>query len=367
MKTKKLKLTKQISIKEIDFMNQSIYCGLDVHKKNWAVTIVVNGIIVEKYSMDPDPEQLVGHLKRNYPNGTYYCVYEAGFSGFWAHRILVEHGVHSIITNPADVPTKHKERRRRDDAVDSKKLARELSNGALEGIYIPTEEQEALRSLVRLRKQLTVDQSRTKNRIKSLLNFIGVENPENEEIKHWSGKYIKYLETIEFRQIETKYTMNGLLEMLRVQRKLLTEIIRQLRKFVREKEHSKNLINRLLSIPGIGFVTAITLYTEIMDISRFSKFDKLCSILGLVPDTDSTGENEKITGLTRRHNRYLRNMLIESAWTAIRKDKALMAMYGKLLQRMSAQRAIIRIAKKLVIRIMYVWKNDRDLVYEKVA
>ena len=60
-------------------------------------------------------------------------------------------------------------------------------------------------------------------------------------------------------------------------------------------------------------------------------------------------------------------MLIESAWTAIRKDKALMMVYGQLIRRMTKQRAIIRIAKKLLSRVMYVWKNDQDYVFDVVV
>jgi len=363
MKARKIKLSNQAIRKEIDFTNQAIYCGLDVHLKNWMVTVIINNIIVERFSMNPNPKELVNHLRRNYPNGVYYTVYEAGFSGVWAHRILEQFGVNSIICNPGDVPTRNKERRKKTDKIDSGKLARELSNGNLDGIYIPTEEQEAIRVLARLRKQFTNDQTRTKNRIKSLLNFLGIRTEsEDEAIKHWSGKYIKYLETIEFRQIELKDAMNSSLDRLRSDRKQITDVTRALRKYVRGNEHCRKLIKRLMSVPGIGFITAITLFTEIMDIKRFRKLDNLCSLIGFVPDSEATGEREKVKGISRQHNRYLRNMLIESAWVAIRKDNALMMAYGKLIRKMTSQRAIIRIAKKLLNRIMFVWRNDCDYI-----
>ena len=60
--------------------------------------------------MDPDPQKLAEYLKRNYPEAEYRSVYEAGFSGFEAHRTLCKLGVLNIVINPADVPTSGKER-----------------------------------------------------------------------------------------------------------------------------------------------------------------------------------------------------------------------------------------------------------------
>ena len=142
---------------KLDFTGQIIYIGLDVHKKNWSVTIITQGIILKTMSMVPSPDKLVKYLHKNYPKAKYVSVYEAGFCGFWIDRRLRALGVNNIVVNPADVPTKQKERRHRIDKVDSKKLARELSNNNLEGIYIPSKEHESIRALGRLRRQTVKD------------------------------------------------------------------------------------------------------------------------------------------------------------------------------------------------------------------
>lgn len=97
-----------------------------------------------------------------------------------------------------------------------------------------------------------------------------------------------------------------------------------------------------------------------MGIRRFKRFDQISSYVGLVPAVHSSGDKESILGLSNRHSRYLRNMLIESAWTAVRKDPALRKKYNELCKRMYKQKAIIRIAKKLLSRIVFVWKNERE-------
>ena len=104
--------------------------------------------------MDPNPQKLMQHLKKNYPNAYYHSTYEAGFCGFWAHRALCKLGINTIVVNPADVPTTHKEKTQKRDKRDGRKLARELADGSLEAIYIPTQPQESLRLLARLLVQL---------------------------------------------------------------------------------------------------------------------------------------------------------------------------------------------------------------------
>ena len=65
------------------------------------------------------------------------------------------------------------------------------------------------------------------------------------------------------------------------------------------------------------------------------------------------------TGISRRRNAYLRALLIESSWIAVRKDPALLMAFDKLSQRMPKNRAIVRIAHKLLNRIRYVLRNQQ--------
>lgn len=343
---------------KLNFTGQNIYVGIDVHKKSWAVTIIVSGIKVKKYSMNPSPKELYNYLCTHYPNGNYYSVYEAGFSGFWADRELRAFGIHNIIVNPADVPTKSKERRKKTDKIDSGKLARELSVEHLDGIYIPDEKAEALRVLVRLRRQLVTDQTRQKNRIKSLLLFLGEKVSEDIEEKHWSKRYMTALRNLEIKQEESKAALIELLDSLESIRNQIASVVKQLRNYVTKDEKISKTVNLLTTIPGIGFVVAIILYSEIIDIKRFRRLDELATYVGFSPAVYSSGEKEINLGLSRQNNKYLRNFLIEASWIAIRRDAALQMAYGKLCNRMPGQKAIIRISKKLLSRIRYVWSNQ---------
>jgi transposase len=210
--------------------------------------------------------------------------------------------------------------------------------------------------LCRLRLRVGQSQTRVKNRIKGHLAFYGYVIPGHDEMSHWSRGFIEWLKTLEFSYGIGRDYLRVCLEELGSHRRRLVEILRLLRRYCREYgiwEEVKNL----RSVPGVGFVTAMTLYGELMDMSRFRSIDELASYAGLVPSVSDSGERENNLGLSFRRNRYLRYLLIEAAWVAIREDPALGYVFSQLIKRMTKQEAIVRIAKKLLNRIRYVWKH----------
>ena len=332
------------------FKGQIIYVGIDVHKKQWTVAVQHCGRVSETFTMDPDPEKLAEHLKRNYPEAEYRSVYEAGFSGFEAHRALCRLGVQNIVINPADVPTSGKEREKKNDNCDSRKLARELENGSLEPIYIPTPENLMLRNLKRREDQLVQNLTRVKNRIKSHLYFNGIK------LSSWSGGSLKNLE----EDARKRYDW-ALLSDLREYRFLRVERVQ----VVRDQRECLKMLNRekiqenIQSVSGIGFRTAIALQAELWDMNRFKTNDHLNSYVGLAPHTFGSGEDIVIK-CGNRKKKQLQSLMIEAAWRAIGHNLEYRARYGALLGRgMSSQKAIVVIAKKLMDTVRAVWLQDR--------
>ena len=344
------------------FSSQKFIVGIDVHKKNWKVTIRTNQMELKTLSMNPSPSELGNYLRNKYPGGEYHSVYEAGYSGYWIDEELKRNGIENIIVNPADVPTTNKEKLTKTDKIDSRKLARELENRTLTGIYVPNKYQQELRSLCRLRYTLVKDQARMKNRIKGYLLFYGKEMPENNECSHWSGRFIKHLRGVEFSYNTGKDTFNFMIDELEELRKKIVIVTKKLREVI-NTEDDKGIVRKLYTtVPGVGYVTAITLYTEIMDMRRFSTTEKLASYIGLVPSINASGERESVLGLTVRNSKYLRYLLVEAAWTAVRKDEALLQYFNELSKRMKKTRAIISVAKKLLSRIRHVWLKNEEYV-----
>lgn len=351
-------MTHKKQFKDLDFNGQVFNIGIDTHKRSWRVTIRSNQMELKNFSMNPSPKELTNYMRKNYPGGKYYSVYEAGFCGYWIHRELTDLDFINIIVNPADVPTTNKEKTNKADPIDSRKLARELENGSLKGIFIPNKQQQALRSLSRLRFQIVKKRVQIKNRIKGFLHFHGIEIPENSELSHWSGAFIVWLKLIEFSEPLDRMYLDTQIAELKYQRERTLKILRTIRKICNENK----ILRYIKSIPGIGLITAFTIYAELIDIRRFKNLDHQASFVGLIPLVNSSGDKEIIKGITFRHNKHLRYLLVEAAWQAIRKDPVMTMRYNQLIKRMSKQRAIIHIAKKLLNRIRYVWLNEKEYV-----
>lgn len=351
-----MRLIQMKKSKHLNFINQHIYVGIDVHSKQWTISIMSGDLFLGSFTQAPDATVLIKHLRKNYPGGRYHCVYEAGFSGFGLYEDLLKNSIDCIVINPADVPTTHKEKDRKTDKFDSRKLCKSLQRRELEGIYVHDPLTYEERCLIRGRALIIRDQTRCKNRIKSLLKFFSI-NITDEKVKaYWSNKYIKYLEGIETPYRYASDCLKSYIEQLRYFRKIINDQTRQIRKLSLTEKYSSD-VKMLMTIPGVSLLSAMTLLSEIGDINRFKTVDRLCGYIGLIPSEHSSGERQNKSIITRRGNKVLRSIIIESSWIAIRKDPELLMCYNTLGKRMKKTRAIMTIARKLICRIVHILKN----------
>jgi transposase len=353
----------RVQSKELNFKGQNIYVGIDVHKKDWKVSIRSAEVTFATFTQPPTAARLASYLEKNFPCANYYSAYESGFSGFWAHRDLLSQGVNNIVVHAADVPTTQKERAFKNDKRDCRKIAGSLCSKELEAIHIPSIKTQEDRSLVRLRLTFRKDLNREKNRIKSLMNFYGKAIPEQFlSSSHWSTTFIEWLKKVQFETGSAEQALKLLIGQVEGLRAGLLDITRQIRKLSQSEEYAANMA-LMLKLPGVGLVTGIAFLTQLESIDRFPNTDSLANYLGLVPNCNSSGDKENTGEMTYRGNKWLRELLIESAWSAARSDPALHLAFLNLCKRMKRNNAIIRIARKLLNRMYYVLKNKRE--YEK--
>ena len=340
---------------QLDFSGQKIFAGIDVHKNSWKVCLRSEYMELKTFSQNPSAKELGNHLRVNYPLATYQVVYEAGFCGFSYQREFSQEGIHCIIVHPADVPTTDKDKRRKSDTVDCRKLAKTLSEGGLTGIFVPGVEQQDDRGIIRVYQQMVKDQTRYKNRIKGWLHFQGIFIAKEAD-SYWSNNFLKWLKELSLTPC-ARINLDILIQGYEQARALVLVSTRQVRALSREERY-KQKIALIRSIPGIGEITALLLTTEIGDVNRFKELDQLCDYIGLVPSIRGSGEKETVLGLTHRGHHQLREKLIEASWTAVRLDPAMTMAFNDFCKRMKKNRAIIKIAKKLLNRIRYVIKNQ---------
>ncbi len=327
-----------------------IFVGVDVHKKDWVVTVICEGEEVYHAVIGSSPEGLIKILKR-FEAKEVHTVYEAGPTGYWLHDALVEAGFDSMVTPPSLVPRiggKVKTDRR-----DSRKLASMLAGGFLRRVHVLTPEERAHRQLLRTRNQIEQHRRKTQNQIKSMLLFHGKRLPEGQK-EHWSEAHLSWIKSIEWEYPVMKTAMESILKMYRE----LTEEYKHLTSEIEELAQTERYRERaglLTQIPGIGTFTAMAILVEIQNIDRFRQADQLASYLGLTPSQHSTGEHTRMGHITRCGNREVRTRLVESSWTLIRYDAQAKMTYERIKhQTGSGRKAITAIARRLALRVRRV-------------
>jgi len=333
----------------IDFTGKTICVGIDTHEKDYQVAKVISGICLGNHRMKASAQELIEHLRSHYPGASFRCVYESCAWGFTLQRQLQQAGIECIVVHAADVSTTDKEKRRKTDKVDALKLARDLESNHLHAIHVPDEEIQKERNLIRFRKRLKGDLNRSKNRLKSLLKYQGINIPAQFGKACWSHQFMNWIEEEAKKDILLQDTLLLMLEEVNQLRELLLKTEKKLRELMKRKYEQKATL--LMSTPGIGRTLAMLFLLEVGDIDRFNGFDSLNDMIGFCPDTDSSGDIERDRGITTRRHKQLRSGLLQAAWRAIRMDPALMEAYQQLIKRMKPHQAIIRIARKLLRRM----------------
>lgn len=349
--------TNKVSVTKSD--TEQLYIGIDVHKKSWNVHIMSEHISLGRMHMKPPSlDTLLEYLSDRYPHASYRFAYEAGFSGFGLQRSLALHGYDCIVVHPADIPTTDKDRATKSDAVDSRKIAESLRAQALHSIWIPTEQEEGDRELVRYRTILVGTLRTVKTRIKQRLMFHGVVIPTEMDNGSWTKRLRTWLGTVHLADPSAHTAWQALLAdydagTMRVQ--VHSQCIRELAHAPRNIER----VRALMSVRGIGMTTAMVLLTEIGPIDRFRSADALASFVGLIPCERSSSERTKAMGIQRRRHAALRSNLVEAAWIAIRHDTHLREVYNRHVRSKPAQKAIVVVARKLLNRIHHELCKER--------
>lgn len=312
------------------------------------------------YNQPPSANTLHRYLLKHFPRADYFSAYESGFCGYRHHRQLVKLGINNIVINPSDVPTTGKEKAIKTDKVDSRKIANGLRSNSLNPIHVFSEADQDLRSFARTRHIMQRDVRKSKQRIKMYLLVNTISTPTLFDNDNWSKAYEAWLQEVQFPTNRAKKAFESLLANYHFQKQQVRKLSIELRAYFRK--HHKEPYYLIRTIPGIGPLSAIAVITEIGDINRFPNINKLSSYVGLMPLMSNSGETEKVGKITYRCNNYLRTILVDASWQAVRKDPAMLMYYRQHAAKGNGKRAIVKVADKLLNRIRYVLKNKEAYV-----
>jgi transposase len=326
-----------------------LFVGIDLHRSTWHVTVLTEDKVKLFSNSIPGRwvalKRVLDHYKEA---GDITAVYEAGFAGYWLCDHLVAYGVEAVVTPPNRIP-KPSSDRVKTNRIDSGRLAEFLRARILKRVYVPTPEERAHREVARRRRRFLQDRGRTQNRIKALLLCWGIQ-VRDETRGYWTDRYVQNLRALKFQDPFMQKSFEHLLEEYEVIDRLVKQQTSLLRDLSRHEKYAEQ-VEILCTIPGVGWLTAIEIILELQDVSRFHRATGIAAYVGLTPSQYSSGEHVRLGRITKQGKWNVRALLVEASWRLIRQDYELGQKYERIKARAGGKRAIVAIARTLIIRM----------------
>jgi transposase len=320
----------------------SAYVGLDVHSERTYATILDgDGKVIGQGKL---ANRRVPEYLRKF--SVERIGLEASTHGVPLYRALVKGGYRVQVSHPKK--TRYiAEAKIKTDRVDSRVIAELVRLDALPSSYVPPPEIAELREKVRRRAFLVRDRAKLKTKIKNVLAYEGIVPPREHGLFTEQGK--TWLRSLNLEPVECY---------LRIIAPLSTEI----RKLSSELQHlarDDEEVKLLMTIPGIGYYTALLVKAEVGDVNRFSTGEQLCSYAGIVTSTHSSAEVTRHGRITREGSRWLRWAMVEAALVHLKYDTSITRAYHRIAERQGKQKARVAAARKLLMCCWAILKSGQ--------
>jgi transposase len=240
------------------------------------------------------------------------------------------------------------------DKVDARTLAHLDRCNFLPQAYIADKKTRSRRELLRYYMGLVKIRTSIKNRVHAILAKNNIQHGFSDLFGKAGLEFLKGLDLTRIFRLE----LNGYLEVLEEIKDKINETKRAIKKECNLSEHAK----RLTTIPGISFFSALLLASEIADINRFKTYKRLCCYAGLVSTTRQTSDTTIQGHIIKDSNKYIRYALIEAVPIAVKNDPKLWLLYNKLLRKKGRQKAKIAVARKLLVTIYFMLRDNTDYI-----
>ena len=301
-------------------MKKILYVGMDVHKES--ITLATGWGMDLSTGHIPDEVRLVGTI----PNTTTAVdsairklvstgavpqfVYEAGPGGYPLCRHIQASGFSCTVVAPSLIPRKPGDKVKT-DGRDAVMLTRLFRAGELTKIYVPSEEDEAVRDLFRTRCDVKNLERKAKQFLLSFLLRQGIRYPG---ATNWTKTHFTWLDALVLNHPAHQLALQEYIDTVKHCCARVQHIDGMLLQ-VAQTWSGQPLARALQSFRGISFFSALGLAAELGDIRRFTTPGQLMSYVGLVPSEYSSGESKRRGRLTKMGNSHARWLLVEAAWS----------------------------------------------------
>jgi len=270
---------------------------------------------------------------------------EACSGSHFLGRALQQQG-HQVRLMPAQY-VKPYVKTNKSDYIDAEAIAEAVQRPTMHFVPIKTEEQLDLQAVHRVRERWVMRRTAVVNQIRGLLLERGVVLPKGRS--HLEEGLPKILADAAVRLSDS---FRILLAQLKLELDALAARIGEMDLVIQRTAQEDEACRRLTTIPGIGPVTATALVAAIGNGTAFRKGRDLAAWVGMVPREYSTGGRQKLLGISKRGNSYLRRLFVQGARSVLphrnKQPAALSNWLAQLIARAHQNVVIVALANKLI-------------------
>ncbi len=333
-------------------MNSIHYIGLDVHKKTLAFCIKNPlGGLLRQGQVATDREALKEWIS-TLPQPWVGAMEATMFSG-WIYDLLRPHALDLKVAHP-EMLRAITAAKKKNDRADAERIVDLLRTDLLPECYMAPTPIRDLRRVLRYRSMTMRSAVKLKNRISSLLMETGIVYSK----KRLHGR--RYFQDLLERLDDVPPSVVDLLQLSRGSLEMFQGVQRQLLRALHHDPLIAERVRRLMTIPGVGEVTALTWVLEIGDPHRFSSGRKAISYCGLCSAQRESGGKEMRGPISKKRNKHLQHVLIEAAKLAPHWNPELAEVYAGALVKGHRNRATLAVARKMVTIMLAMEKREVD-------
>jgi transposase len=335
-------------------MQTMYYIGLDVHKRTISYCVKDASGAIHAEGTIPATRMDLDHWMKTLPRPWTAAMEATVFTG-WIYDHLQPQAAALKVAHPLMLRA-IAAAKKKNDHIDASKICDCLRCDFLPECYMASTPIRERRRTLRYRNLLVRQMVQMKNKISTLLMEAGVSY--NKQQLHKAGYFRELLATI-------PDINEGLGSLLRLCRETMVRLQRTENALVRSLERDPLLtdrVQRLMTIPAVGPITALTWALEVGDVQRFSSIKKAISYCGLCGAEKSSANIVQRTPLSKQRNKHLQTTLIEAAKMAPRYSPDLAMLYDREKQKSNANRATLAVARKLVAYLVAVDRRRKDFL-----
>jgi transposase len=329
------------------------FIGADLHKKLITVCVMNQNlkVLARKTLSCDQPDQIVEFFRQFAP---FKVVIEATASYLWLVELLDPLAEKVVLANPKKLRI-IAESTKKTDRLDAQVLAEFLARDMIPESYMPTLRQRQHRRLVRHRQYLRSRQTSVRCRIRSILADYNADRKDLFSAQ--CGK--AYFKQVALSDAD-RFVIKQMWAEFEEHQARLVALTKKIKTFAAKAPKREAEARQIVkTAPGVGFVTAEVVLSELGDVSRFRNAKTVCAYAGLVPSVrQSGGKRSKDLHITKEGSGLLRWALVESAWRLVTCNVKWAAVFSRLRKRSGKKRAIVAVARKLLCVLYAMLKTS---------